>query len=91
MHYFLKTMHKKHSQIVSITSQGQITIPKFIRRDFGITGSVKAVVSKAGDKIVVEPKQNFWQLSGSLGSEIKLTDAQLKKARAAFTKNWARK
>ena len=84
-------MHKKQSQIVSITSQGQITIPKFIRRDFGITGPVKALISKAGDKIVVQPKQNFWQLAGVLNSKIKLNDAQLKKARTAFGKNWAKK
>lgn len=84
-------MHKKYSQIVSITSQGQITIPKFIRRDFGIKGPVKAIISKSGNKIVVEPKQNFWQLAGALSSKVKLTDVQLKRARVAFAKNWARK
>lgn len=83
-------MHDEKPQIVSITRQGQITIPQSIRKAFGIKNSVKAVVWKTGDKIIVEPKQNFWSLPGSLRSKIKLTDRQLRKAREDFAKKWPR-
>ena len=75
-------------QIVSITSQGQLTIPKSLRKAFRIEGPVKAVVRKKGKTILVEPKDNFWSLSGSLKSKVKLTDKQLKEARQTFSKKW---
>ncbi|MEK7472514.1 MAG: hypothetical protein AAB625_00595 [Patescibacteria group bacterium] len=34
-------------------------------------------------------KNNFWSLEGSLKSDIKLSNEQLKKARESFSKNWA--
>ena len=37
--------------IASITSQGQITIPKPLRDQFGILGQAKAHLVKKGDKI----------------------------------------
>jgi len=77
--------------IVSITSQGQLTIPKGIRDDFDINQASKAVIKKVGSKIVVEPKSDFWSLGGSLKSEIRLTDKQLRKARLSFEKEWAKK
>ncbi len=83
-------MHDKQSQIVSITSQGQITIPQTIRRAFGIKKAAKALISKAGDKIIVEPRQNFWSLPGALRSRVKLSDKQLEKAHQSFAKHWGR-
>lgn len=78
--------------IVSITSQGQLTVPKSIRDSFKIEGvSTKAVVSKKGNKIIVEPKKNFWALENSLQSTVKLSDTDLKKARGEFSKNWGQK
>lgn len=74
--------------IVSITSQGQLTIPMSIRRSFGIKGSVKAIVRKENDLIIVEPKKDFWSLKGSLASEVKLSDKELQEAREAFSKKW---
>jgi hypothetical protein len=53
-------------------------------------GSVKALVRLEGGTILVEPKVDFWSLPGSLKSKVKLTDAQLRKARLAFEKKWAR-
>jgi AbrB family looped-hinge helix DNA binding protein len=78
-------------QIVSITSQGQLTIPKAVRQAFGIQGATKAVVRKQGDVILVEPKKDMWSLSGSLKSKVTLSDQELKKARTAFAKQWPRK
>lgn len=77
-------------QIVSITSQGQISLPKLMLQDLGIYGATKAVAKKVGNTIIVSPKQDFWSLAGSLASEVKLSDKQLKVARNSFSKNWAK-
>lgn len=74
--------------VVSITSQGQLTIPMSIRRSFGIKGSIKAVIRKENNLIIVEPKKDFWSLAGSLTSEVKLSDKQLQEARESFSENW---
>lgn len=76
-------------QIVSITSQGQLTIPKLMLQDLGIFGSTKAFIQKNDLSLLVTPKNNFWSLAGSLKSGIKLSDKELKKARRSFSKNWA--
>ncbi len=77
-------------QMVSITSQGQLTIPKSILKSFGIVKGGKAVVGKVGNEIIVKPKRSLFDLAGSLGGKIKLTDVQLRKAREAFEKEWPR-
>lgn len=79
--------HKQ--QVVSITSQGQLTIPKSIRKNFGIKQAVKAVIWEQAGKIVVEPKTDFWSLAGSLKSKVRLSEQQMKKARQAFASRWA--
>lgn len=76
-------------QVVSITSQGQLTIPKFIREDFRIRGVTRAVVEKVGGVIVVKPKKDFWSLAGALKSSVKLSDKELRAARKAFEREWA--
>ncbi|MBU1085058.1 MAG: AbrB/MazE/SpoVT family DNA-binding domain-containing protein [Candidatus Beckwithbacteria bacterium] len=76
-------------QIVSITSQGQVTIPVSVRRAFGIKGSAKASLRKRGEEIVIKPEKDFWSLSGGMKSKIKLTDKQLRDARKAFETDWA--
>ena len=77
--------------IATITSQGQLTIPKAIRKIFSISGATKARIRVEDKKIVVEPKADFWSLSGTLKSSVSFTDAELKKARGAFSKQWAEK
>lgn len=77
-------------QIVSITSQGQLTIPKSFLKDLGIKSSTKAVILKRGNVIEVHPKKDFWSLGGSLKSKVKLKDEDLRKARESFAKNWAK-
>ena len=78
-------------KIVSITKQGQLTIPRKLLEDFNIRGATKALVQKLGDVIVVKPKRDFWSLSGSLKSKISLTDKELRQARESFGKDWAQK
>ena len=77
-------------QVVTITSQGQLTIPQSVRERFGISGSTKAILKIEGNTIIVEPRHDFWALSGYLKSKVKLSDAQLKRARKAFEKQWSR-
>lgn len=76
--------------IVSITSQGQLTLPKSIRKSLGILGQTKAFVEKKDSVVIVEPKGDFRTLSGSLRSSVSLSDSALKKARKEFAKKWPR-
>lgn len=43
-----------------------------------------------GNRVVVRKIPNIMSLAGSLKSDIKLTDRQLRKARGDFEKHWAR-
>lgn len=86
------TMDKKHSvHMVTITRQGQVTIPRSLRTRFRIKGSTKAMIADERGRIVITPKISFSSLAGSLKSTTKLTDQQIKKARAAFAKEFCRK
>ncbi len=51
---------------VTITSQGQISIPAKIRREIGLSKKRKALVSVEGGKMIVEPVKDFLELRGSL-------------------------
>ena len=77
--------------IVSITSQGQVTIPKKLREGLGVKNAAKAVIKRSGRKLIIEPKADFWSLPGSLGKGIRLTDEQLSNAKQVFQKQWAKK
>lgn len=77
-------------QVVSITSQGQLTVPKSFRRQLGITSETKAEIRLEGGALIVKPKKDFWSLGGSLKSKIKLTDKQLKQAKKTFETSWAK-
>lgn len=52
--------------LVSITSQGQISIPAPIRRSLGLNKFKKAYVKQEGERLVVEPVADFMELEGSL-------------------------
>ncbi len=51
---------------VSITSQGQISIPIQIRRKLGLEKNKTAFVTEKDGKILVEPVKDFLDLGGSL-------------------------
>ena len=76
-------------QIVSITSQGQLSIPKLMLQGLGIYGATKAIAQRVDNYIIVKPKQDFWSLAGSLKSGVVLSDKELRKARESFSKKWA--
>lgn len=69
---------------VSITNQGQISIPIKIRRSYGLNKFKKALVYPIGKgKIVIEPIKDLLLLEGSLKTAKKISS---KKARREFEK-----
>ncbi len=52
--------------IVSITSQGQISIPSDLRKKLGLNINQKALVKEEGKKIVIEPIDDLLSLEGVL-------------------------
>ncbi|OGM26377.1 hypothetical protein A3D00_04435 [Candidatus Woesebacteria bacterium RIFCSPHIGHO2_02_FULL_38_9] len=65
---------------VSITSQGQMSIPADIRRTLGLSVFKKALVSIQDGKMVVEPVKDFLSLGGSLKTEKKASSKQIREA-----------
>ena len=78
------------NHLVSITSAGQMTIPKSVLRTLGIKGPAKAFVRMVDETLIVTPKRSFDSLAGSLSSKIKLSDTQLRAARNRFSRQWPR-
>lgn len=69
--------------LVSITSQGQISIPAEIRRKLGLSKTSKAIVSTLNGKVTIEPVRDFLAMRGSLKKARKVT-ASSREMRAAF-------
>lgn len=65
---------------VSITSQGQISIPATFRNKLGLKEYNKALVTEENGKLIIEPVKDFLEQGGSLKtnkkplSNIKLHD-----------------
>lgn len=68
------------SYTVSITSQGQISIPAPLRRKLGLQKATKALVSERNGKMIVEPIKDFLELRGSLKTTIKVTPQQIRES-----------
>lgn len=51
---------------VSVTSQGQISIPILFRREMGLDKGGKVILSKEFGKLIIEPVGDFLTLKGSL-------------------------
>ena len=63
---------------VSITSQGQISIPAAIRAKLGLKKAGKAIVREENGKMIIEPIPDFLSLKGSLKTTKKpLTSKEL--------------
>jgi len=56
-------------KIVSITSQGQITIPATMQQQLGLRQFKKALVRIENKKIIVEPLPDFINLAGALAKK----------------------
>ena len=57
---------------VSITSQGQMTIPADIRLALGLQKASKAIVSMDSGKMIVEPEPDILTLYGVFASKTKI-------------------
>jgi bifunctional DNA-binding transcriptional regulator/antitoxin component of YhaV-PrlF toxin-antitoxin module len=53
-------------QVVSITNQGQITLPAAIRRLFSLDKFKKVLVRAQTNQIIVEPMPDFSKMAGIL-------------------------
>lgn len=51
---------------VTITSQGQISIPAQIRRDLDLSKSKKAIVSVKNGNVIIEPVKDLLEFAGSI-------------------------
>lgn len=70
--------------IVSITSQGQISIPAKLRRKLGLEKNKKALVNEEEGKLIIEPVKDLLSLKGSLKTSVKATPRQIRKAFEAY-------
>lgn len=66
--------------MVSITSQGQISIPAPIRRKLGLDKSRKAVVTEKNGKLLIEPVKDLLDLQGSLKTNITASPQEIRQA-----------
>lgn len=79
-------------QIVSLTSQGQISIPRKMLRHHQITKSGKVMISPTKTGWIVEPVADFWSLAGSLNQYAikgKPIDQIIELEEAAAEKGWS--
>jgi len=68
---------------VTVTSQGQITIPAEIRRELGLDENKKAFVEIEDKKMVLRPSTDILELEGILKDKVK-KKVPYKKIREAF-------
>ena len=65
--------------LVSITSQGQISIPKDILRQFNLENTNKAIVSPIDEgRFVVEPVADFLAFKGSIKTKKKFSAKKIR-------------
>ena len=65
---------------VSITSQGQLSIPISIRRELGFNTFKKGIVTVVDGKVIIEPIKDLLSLKGSLkSSSVKVTPAEMRR------------
>lgn len=69
--------------LVSITSQGQVSIPAQIRRKLGLSRKNKAIVSVANGKVMIAPVKDFLELAGSL-KNVRKVKVSFREMREAF-------
>ena len=68
------------SYTVSITSQGQISIPAPLRKKLGLNKFNKALISEKEGKMLVEPIKDLLDLKGSLKTSKVANSSQIRQA-----------
>lgn len=81
------------SYTVTITSQGQLSLPAKIRKDYGFSKTRKAILSVHDGKVILEPVKDLLELGGSIKTTKKpLTGGELHDLFAGLTvKEYAKK
>lgn len=67
------------TQLVTVTSQGQFTIPAEFRRKLGLTGTNIGRVVLQGNSMVFEPVPDIFSLRGSVKTDQKLDFKQIRR------------
>jgi AbrB family looped-hinge helix DNA binding protein len=70
---------------VTITSQGQISIPVHLRRKLGLDITKKALVTEKDGKILIEPIKDLLELKGSLKTRISGSPIRIRQAFENYT------
>lgn len=65
---------------VTITSQGQISIPAKIRRQLGLDKTKKALLTVEENRVIIEPVKDLLELAGSLKTNVKANPGQIREA-----------
>lgn len=65
---------------VTITSQGQITIPVAFRKKFGLEKATKAIIRADGDTVVIESIPDIRSLRGVFASNKKFSRKEEQRA-----------
>ena len=74
------------SYLVTITSQGQISIPAKLRRKLGFGKNRQAFIDEKEGNLILKPVKDLLELGGSLKTNKKpLTNNQLHKLFAEYT------
>jgi len=68
-------------QFVSITSQGQISIPAQMRKALGLSRYNKALIRQEHNRLIIEPAPDLLALGGSL-RDIAITDKTVDEVQA---------
>lgn len=63
---------------VTITSQGQISLPAKIRKELGFSKTNKALVSIENGKVTIEPVKDLLELRGLLKTSIKVSPREIR-------------
>lgn len=66
--------------IVSITSQGQFTIPSKLRWELGLNKRSRAFVNAEKGKLIVEPVKDLLELKGVFKTKIKASPSQVRES-----------
>lgn len=73
----------------TITSKGQITIPKELREFLKLKPSYRVFLEKRGGKVFIQPSEDFLEVADRISKTVKIKTDVLK-AREYFEKNYER-
>ena len=74
---------------VSITSQGQISIPAKLRKSLGFSRYNKALITVSNDRLIIKPSKNLFDFAGAFHTEKQITSKQIRNAFIRHSANTA--